>query len=87
MPRITVRDMLGEDRYLITSDKIEEKDCGGRPCDNCAREDCDYCGDFTILRHDLLAMLCHELKPHFEGTVDMIIIDCKERIPKCQKAK
>ena len=44
-----------------------------------------YCGDFTILRHELLSELCHELKPHFEGTVDMIIIDCKERIPKCQE--
>lgn len=85
MPRITVRDMLGEDRYLITSDKIKEKNRGGMPCDNCAREDCDYCGDFTILRHNLLAMLCHELEPHFEATKDMIIIDCKERIPKCQE--
>ena len=85
MPRITARDMLGEGRYLITSDKIEEKNRGGTPCDNCAREDCDYCGDFTILRHELLSELCHELKPRLEGTVDMIIIDCKERIPKCQE--
>ncbi len=82
MPRLTVRDMLGEGRYLITSDKIEEKNRGGTPCDNCAREDCDYCGDFTILRHELLAMLCHRMEPHFEETKDMIIIDRKERIPK-----
>lgn len=82
MPRITARDMLGEGRYLITSDKIEEKNRGGMPCDNCAREDCGYCGDFTILRHKLLSKLCHELKPRLVGTVDMIIIDCKERIPK-----